>query len=173
MKIWYFIDSLDIEIAAQSMKNHRSPGPGGIPAELMKYGGKELMNILARLMNKCIIHNKIPLQWKTAYITSIYKKGSRKDPNNYRGLSVNCSMSRLFGKILKRKLEKATREVMSEEQNGFTKGRSCVDCVFVVQQISEKRRSRGLETHRAFTDLEKLMTLYHVTYYGRFWKIYR
>ena len=88
------------------IKNHRSPGPGGIPTELIKYGGRGLMEILAEFMNKCIISNTIPMLWKISYVPSIYKKGSKADPGNYRGISVNCSMSRLFSGIKKKnKLE--------------------------------------------------------------------
>jgi len=42
-----------------------------------------------------------------------------------------------------------------EEQNCSRIGRSCIDNVFTVKQIIEKRREFNLETHTAFLDLEK------------------
>jgi len=41
------------------------------------------------------------------------------------------------------------------EQNGFRIGRSCIDNVFIIKQVVEKRREFNLETHMAFLDLEK------------------
>jgi len=45
--------------------------------------------------------------------------------------------------------------ILLEEQNGFRIGRSCIDNVFIIKQIMEKRREFNLETHMAFLDLEK------------------
>jgi hypothetical protein len=45
--------------------------------------------------------------------------------------------------------------LLSEEQNGFGKGRSCTDDIFSNQQIIENRKEFILETHIAFIDYEK------------------
>ena len=45
--------------------------------------------------------------------------------------------------------------ILLEEQNEFRVGRSCIDNVFIIKQIIEKRREFSLETHMAFLDLEK------------------
>lgn len=41
------------------------------------------------------------------------------------------------------------------KQSGFTPGRSWTDNVFVLRQVSDKRRAQGRETHLAFIDLTK------------------
>jgi hypothetical protein len=45
--------------------------------------------------------------------------------------------------------------LLLEEQNGFRKGRSCMDDTFTIQQIIEKHREFNLEMHIAFIDYEK------------------
>ena len=45
--------------------------------------------------------------------------------------------------------------LISEEQSGFRKGRSCTDNTFILKQIIEKHREFNKETHIAFVDLEK------------------
>ncbi|XP_030753480.1 uncharacterized protein LOC115880423 [Sitophilus oryzae] len=62
-------------------------------------------------------------------------------------------MGRLYGRILKERVEESFKEI--EEQGGFRAGRSCIDNIFVLQQIIEKRRARNLDTHLVFIDLEK------------------
>jgi len=42
-------------------------------------------------------------------MTSLYKKGSRKDPGNYKGINVNSTLSRLFAKIIHDKLQEALK----------------------------------------------------------------
>ena len=44
---------------------------------------------------------------------------------------------------------------MVEEQCGFRKGRSCIDAVFTVQQIMEKRKEHNLPLFVLFIDYEK------------------
>ena len=83
-------------------------------------------------------------------ISSIYKKGNKQDCNNYRGISVTSARGRLDGRILKNKIEGEIGNV--EEQSGFRAGRSCVDNIFSLRQIIEKRTERNLETHLVFVD---------------------
>lgn len=52
------------------------------------------------------------------FITSLYKKGYRKDRSNYRGLSVNSTLSKLFGKVIKAQLEDQIIVIVSEKQYG-------------------------------------------------------
>lgn len=140
--------------ALQQSKNGKAAGPGNIPIELVKHGPKILHEMVRDLFNRCLLNgDAIPEDWNMAYITSIYKKGDKRKCSNYRGISVTSAMGRLYGRVLKNRIEKNTIEI--EEQNGFRAGRSCMDNTFVLQQILEKRKARNLATHLVFIDLEK------------------
>lgn len=90
----------------------------------------------------------IPRDWGIADISSVCKKGS-----NYRGRSVTSCIERLYGKILKARIERHFQDI--EEQSGFQAGRSCLDNIFVLQQVLEKRLERNMATHLLFVDVEK------------------
>ena len=138
----------------EKSKTGKSAGPGNIPIELIKYGPDILLEIVANIFNKCLLHgDDIPEDWNIAYISSIYKKGDKKACQNYRGISVTSAMGRLYGRILKHRIETNIEDI--EEQSGFRAGRSCIDNIFVLQQILEKRKSHNLSTHIIFVDLEK------------------
>jgi hypothetical protein len=51
-------DMTDMEIAIQSLKNKKSPGPGMITNELIKCGPCSLKNRRMNLFNRCIISQK-------------------------------------------------------------------------------------------------------------------
>lgn len=55
--------------------------------------------------------------------------------------------------ILKRRIEREYEDI--EEQSGFHAGRSCIDSIFVLEQLIEKRKARNLPTHLIFVDHEK------------------
>jgi len=57
---------------------------------------------------------------------------------------------------------------MVEEQCGFRKGRSCIDAIFTVQQIMEKRREHNLPLFLLFIDYEKA---YDNVSRGKLWEI--
>jgi len=53
------------------------------------------------------------------------------------------------------KLQNYSEVFMTETQNGFRKGRSCMDPTFCLKLLIEKRREFNLETHFLVTDYEK------------------
>lgn len=60
---------------------------------------------------------------------SIYKKGTREDPDNYRGIALLNNLLKLLTSILQNRLSIGNEDlnIVPEEQTGFKKGRSCRD----------------------------------------------
>jgi hypothetical protein len=139
--------------AARELKNGKSCGPEGVYAEMLKHGTDKLITMLTWIINSCLNGEEIPQQWKDAYISSVHKKGSKKDCSNYRGISVTSVMSRLYGKSLRDLTEEENK--YGKEQNGFRTGRSCTDNIFCMEQVIEKRNATNKETHILFVDLTK------------------
>ena len=123
--------------------------------QLIKYGTEKLMRMIGRMFKKVINGKDLPAEWKEARITSIFKKGNRKDCENYRGISVIATMGRLYGRVLRNKIEENIERKIGEEQACFTARRSCVDQIYTIQQIIEKKNMKNREVHLAFIDLRK------------------
>ena len=77
----------------------------------------------------------------------IYKKGNRKDTNNYRGISLLNSAYKTYAKIITNRLNTITETLLLEEQNGFRQNRSCIDGVFTLAQVIEKHREFNVPTN--------------------------
>lgn len=88
----------------------------------------------------------------------------------YDKLNVNSTLYRkVFGKVIKVRQEKETRNVVSEEQCRFKADRSCVDHMFVVQQLIEKSMAwENLKRYTVFINLEKHMIRYQGISCGRY-----
>jgi len=137
------------------MKNGRAAGPGDIPIESIKSGGQKLLEMVTILLIKIINGEKVPEEWKVAIITSIHKKGDKRKCENYREISVTSIFSRIYGRILAKLVELEHKNMEMEEQAGFRAGRSCIDNIFCVTQMIEKKKATNRELHLLFIDLTK------------------
>ena len=143
--------------AIRSLKNNKSPGPDGIPSELIKEGGQPLHQHLHNLIKTVWHQEQIPAEWRTSDIVTIYKKkGDRSDCNNSRGISLLPTASKVLAKIMLMRLTKhLTETTLPETQCGFRKERSTCDMIFVARQIQEKCHEQNRELYIAFIDLAK------------------
>jgi len=66
----------------------KTPGPDNINSELYKYAPEEFKLRLLQFLNNVYRENCIPAEWRNAVITPIFKKGDRREPKNYRGISI-------------------------------------------------------------------------------------
>ena len=91
----------EVEAAVSQMKNKKATGTDGVPGEVLKYGGVELLKWLHRLLGKVWDSERVPQDWKDAIVVSIYKnKGPRNDCNSYRGISLLSVVGKVLGRIL-------------------------------------------------------------------------
>lgn len=89
------------------MKGGRVSGPRDIVTEMIKNGGPTLLNKILTLT-----HQIIPTEWKICYISSLYKEGDKQDSNSYSGLNVTSTMSRLWGKIMQKRIKQQIDKVI-------------------------------------------------------------
>lgn len=88
---------------------------------------------MTKLTQKILPHCKIPNAWTNCIMIPMFKKGDKEDPNNYRGIKLLNTALKLITKVLTNKINN-----LSEGQQGFRAGKSCVNAVFKVRQITKK-----------------------------------
>jgi len=73
---------------------------------MLKYGGTELTLHLTQLFQQILKLSNIPKAWKESIITPLFKKGSKTNPDNYRGITLLNTTQKLFTKVILSKLLK-------------------------------------------------------------------
>jgi len=63
--------------AINCLKEWKSPGSDGIPAELIKYGSEEIHKTIHEICNEVWETEVLPNDWKKAIIIPLYKKGDK------------------------------------------------------------------------------------------------
>jgi hypothetical protein len=106
---------------------------------ILKDGASILRNPLSDLFEKIYKKKEIPEQWKVAKIIPLHKKGNKHDVANYRPISNLCSVSKVFEKLIQKRLEKIGEDnnvdITGEQQHGFKKNRSTITAGLTIQSL--------------------------------------
>ena len=142
----------------KEISSGKAPGIDGIIIEMLKSSAHITEPYLRHLYNAVLTTGKFPKQWCQAVIAPLHKKGSKSDPNNYRGIALLSVLGKIFAKIINNRLVTWAEqcEVQKEEQAGFRKGYSTVDNMFILQALIQKYCSRkGGRFYTIFVDFSK------------------
>ncbi|PKU42732.1 rna-directed dna polymerase from mobile element jockey-like [Limosa lapponica baueri] len=92
---------------------------------------KELADVLPKPLSiiyvKSWLTGEVPMDWRVANVTPIYKKGKKEDPGNYKPVSLTLIPGEVMEQVI---LSSITSHIMGNQgirpsQHGFMKGRSC------------------------------------------------
>jgi hypothetical protein len=115
-------------------KNNKPTGEDLLNMELFKYATVEFKTRLLAFFNRILNGESPPESWNKAIVVLIYKKGDKKNPKNYRGISLLNSGYNIYTKLLHHKIYTFYSNTLIEEQNGFRIGRSCVLCAQIINR---------------------------------------
>ena len=125
----HFIPNLrpfPIEHVLKNLKNNKAMGIDNIPNCFLRKVHNELAVPLSKIFTVSYYSGKFPSIHKIAIVYPAHKKKGRSDPVNYRPLSLNPTISKVFEKTIATQLiEKCSNlNLLSPNQFGFLPGRS-------------------------------------------------
>ena len=123
--------------------------------------------ILLHLSVTCFKIENVPKDWMKGIIFHIYKDGDKRNPLNYRGITVLSVVSKVYTSILNSRLSKWCEDnnIIVEEQGGFRAGRGCVDQIFILNGILRHRKN--VNTYCCFIYLKRA---FDRVWRNRLWK---
>ena len=150
----------ELNRAIDALPSGKAPGADGIPPEVIKAGKSILLHPLHELLRLCWKEGQVPQEMRDSKIVTLYKnKGDRSDCNNYRGISLLSVVSKMFARVVLKRLQVLAERVYPESQSGFRARRSTVDMIFSIRQLQEKCREQQMPLYTAFIDLTKAFDL--------------
>jgi hypothetical protein len=135
----------------------KATGPDGIGNKLLKEAAPAICGPLSKLFQKSIDMGIYPDMWKVANITSLHKKGSVYDCNNYRPISLLPCISKVFEKLVFNHIYSyLTRSnLISSHQSGFRPGDSTVKQLVSICHNISQALDDGDEMLSVFLDFKK------------------
>ena len=111
----------EIKDILENLKPKHSTGHDEISNEILKCCSPIIEKYLTTLFNKCIEDGTFPEIMKIAKVIPFFKNGDKKQPENYRPISLLTAMSKIFEKLLLKRMSTfvSKHKVLTPNQFGF------------------------------------------------------
>lgn len=154
---------IEVMAAIQHLKN-TAAGNCTVTASMLKFGGNALAEELLHIISAAWKESKCPKSWKEAILTYIHKgKGSKLQPDNYRGISLLSVCGKVYTNIIIARLKPVLEPSLHEAQCGFRPSRGCADQLFSIRRLNELSAAGRAPLFAAFVDYRKAFDSVHRT----------
>ena len=101
----------------------------------------------------------VPGEWNTGVIKPIPKSGASdpRDPLCYRGICLISIPCKIYADVLNLLINNWIEQnnIVADEQNGFRRNRSCLEHIYALYSVINKRKQQKLSTYVCFVDAKK------------------
>jgi len=147
-------DLNEVRIAISKLKNNKAAGADGLPAELFKAAGDDLVGSIHQLICKIWSKECMPDEWNLSIVCPVHKKGDPLICANYRGISLLNIAYKILSAVLCERLKPYINNLIGPYQCGFRPGKSTIDQIFTLRQILEKTQEFQVDTYHLFIDFK-------------------
>jgi hypothetical protein len=150
-------DSVEIINTINSLKPKKSSGHDNINMLLLKQIKIAIASPLSIAINKSIETGVFPSKLKIAKVIPIYKSKDKQSFTNYRPISLLPSISKIYEKIVHKRLYSfmTSNSLMNKNQFGFRKGHSTIHAVTKLTYDTLHALDSGNFNLSVFLDLSK------------------
>ena len=149
----YDITEKEILNASKKLKNNKASAYDMIKNEMVKSALPFISITVVKLFTVLLKTGQFPSSWTEDIIVPIHKQGSQGDPNNYRGITLNSCLGKLFCHVLNERITNHLegRSFIGKEQAGFRKNHRTSDQVFILKTIIDKYIHKSGKENKLYT----------------------
>ena len=103
----------EVENSVKKLKNAKCQGTDNICAEQLKYSQSiGLISYIVLLIGLIRTCSQVPVKWLTVSITCLHKKGRKSLAENYRGLSIIATVSKVLFVIVMERIREVYEHIL-------------------------------------------------------------
>lgn len=155
-----FEDDISLDEVKRAVRNAKSGKAAGIDEltiEMLR--NPTCVTTLHKLFNVCYSSSHTPKMWSRGIINPIPKSSTAdaRDAMSNRGITLTPISYKLYCSVLNFRLTSwaESNDILSDNQNGFRKGRSTIDHATSLSNIIETRNFLRKSTFAAFIDFRR------------------
>ena len=150
------IDSKEVLNVLKNMKNNKSPGPDGLPAEFFKFFWKDISAFLVRSFNNSYLKGFLPISQNQGAI-SILPKGNkpRELLTNWRPISLLNTSYKILSSCIAHRLKSVVNVLCHKDQKGFIKGRYIGENTRNIYDLLQSTEENNIPGLLVLIDFEK------------------
>ena len=135
----------------------KSCGKDEVHAYLLKELAHEICPALTAIYNSSLVSGVVPLDWRFATISPIFKKGSKKLAENYRPVPLTSVACKILESFVREKLICFLKEnkLLSEKQFGFLGQRSTILQLLNYLDYCGEAMGKGQSVDSIYLDFQK------------------
>ena len=141
----------------QRSKPDKACGPDGLTPGVFSMLPAQWILTLVSLFNNIFFSGQYPTSWTRAKMFTIFKKGDRVNPSNYRGISVANAIAKLYDMVLCQRLYHWFTPF--REQAGAQRQRGCLEHIITLRLLADTARRKKIKLFVAFIDFSKAYDL--------------
>jgi hypothetical protein len=111
----------------KELRSDAAAGPDGIGPRVLQELVDGLAPALVIIFTKSMETGEVPMEWREANVTPIFKKGAKSCPGNYRPVSLTSVCCKVMESVVRDAVTDHLKanNLIKKSQHGFVKGRSC------------------------------------------------
>lgn len=139
------------------LKEDKSPGPDGLHPRVLREIAVGIVDALVIIFQNSLEAGTVPVDWKMANVTPIFKKGSKQKAGNYRPVSLTSVVGKMLETIIKETLtgHLDKHDFIGQNQHGFVKGKSCLTNLLEFFEEVTTRVDKGEPVDVVYLDFQK------------------
>ena len=147
----------ELETIIYSLNTNKAVGPYSIPVFLLKVLAKHIAHPLSIIVNYSFENGIFPDKLKVGKVNPLHKKDSSDNPSNYRSISILSVFSKIFEKLMHKRLCKFldAYEILYPLQFGFREKHSTIHALLSLTESIKLSIDRGKFGCGIFLDLQK------------------
>ena len=144
------ISEYEVREQIANLKMDKAAGTDGIPPGVIKILPPTWIMFITVLLNKLFLSSIYPQSWAIAKLFTIFKKGDKNLPSNYRGITIINCLAKLFDMILCKRLQLWFNPY--REQAGSQRGRGCLEHITTLRLITDFAAKKKIKLYIVFVD---------------------
>ena len=151
------VSEVDVEKLLKGLNVTKSTGCDNISAKFLKDGANVVASPITYVINLSIQTSTVPMDFKTARVVPLYKKGDKNNESNYRPVSILPVISKIFERIIYNQLNDflCSHNLIYEYQSGFRRSYSTDTALTYLSDRIRLNMDAGLYTGIVLIDLQK------------------